>query len=287
MNGRRVSRTPRRGRSEISVPSRPADHGDTSARALAIRGRPIAVDDLGRVRLNDLHKAGGYSVNKTPSDWTALEVTRDLVIKVLEKTTGKSGNWTKSDVLSVLCTKKGAAGGTWVHLNLALAYAKYLSADLHYEVNEVFLRAKSGDATLADEVLERSDEAGNEWAGKRALGRATRKHLAAVLKEHDIVKPVDYAICTNGTYVGLFGKTAQTIRGEKGLPKKGGGSLRDRMDTSELVYVMASEQLASERIEEEDRRGVSECSEATRKSASNIARALAADRADRRRRFAG
>jgi hypothetical protein len=50
-----------------------------------------------------------------------------------------------------------------------------------------------------------------------------------------------------------------------------------------LVYVMAGEQLAAERIGYEDRRGVNECSVATTKSASFIRQAIEADRADRRK----
>jgi hypothetical protein len=60
-------------------------------------------------------------------------------------------------------------------------------------------------------------------------------------------------------------------------------NLRDALDTNDLVYVMAGEQLAAERIGYEDSRGVRECSIATTKSASFIRQAIEADRADRRK----
>jgi hypothetical protein len=47
---------------------------------------------------------------------------------------------------------------------------------------------------------------------------------------------------------------------------------------------MASEQLATERIEDEDSRGVPECATATNRSATFIRQAIEADRADRIKR---
>ena len=219
------------------------------------------------------------SPRREPRQVRPLPSTLSLITFTAEKTSGKSGTLSKDDVLSVYCSRNGRNGGVWTHPNLALAYAKYLRPSLHYEVNEVFLRYKSGDATLADEVLQRAPAKDNEWAGVRAIGRVKRNELTEVLQEHEVTKPPEFARVTNATYRGLTGKTAKQIKIEKGSKPK--ANLRNSMTTKELVFVMAAEQLAKERIEEEDARGVTQCESAAGKSATSIRRAIEADRADR------
>ena len=51
-------------------------------------------------------------------------------------------------------TTRGKHGGTFAHWQIALAYAKYLSHELHMRVNETYMRAQSGDVTLAAEIAE-------------------------------------------------------------------------------------------------------------------------------------
>ncbi|MHB2169978.1 KilA-N domain-containing protein [Alsobacter sp. R-9] len=246
-----------------------------------LRGRNVRVDAMGRVSLSDLHRAGGFRTNARPHDWLRLATTQTLIQAVLSKVTGKSRNWAKSDYQSVLYTKVGAADGTFADSRLALSYAEYLSPALALEVREVFLRYKAGDATLADEILQKAPPADNEWAGMRALGRAERNRLTAVLKDHEVTKPQEYGRVTNATYAGLFDRTAQQLKAAKGLGKS--QNLRDAMSTKELVFTMAAEHLAAERIEEQDARGVVECSDAARRSANFIRQAIEADRADRKK----
>jgi hypothetical protein len=221
--------------------------------SLVIRGRKISIDEKGRVRLNDIHSAGGFSTNQLPKDWVALVTTTKFIATVAEKRSDKSGPLSKSDVLSVYCVKNGRGGGIWTDPVIALAYAKYLSPSLHFEVNEIFLRHKGGDAKLADETLKRASPEANEWAGVRALGRAKRNELTQTLSALQVKLPAEYAQVTNETYKGLLGKTAKELKEDRGLKKT--ANLRDAMPTDDLVYLMASEQLAKERIEDEDSRG--------------------------------
>lgn len=163
---------------------------------------------------------------------------------------------------------------------LAAAYAGYLKPELEVEMKEVWLRYKSADATLADEVLERATDLENEWAATRALARVKRNEYTKALDEHG-VEGFGYANCTNAVYGQLFDATAKKLKEQKALPKN--GNLRNAMTKDELVYVMMAETLAKGRIEEERPAGNGSCARATKRSASFVRQAIDADRKDRQK----
>lgn len=248
---------------------------------LTIRGRAIRVDDNGLACLNDIWKAAGFSKNQRPSDWAALHTTHKRIERVLKLITGKSGNYEKADILRAFKTRIGKNGGTWADPRLALDYAEYLNPALAIEVKEVFLRYKSADPTLADDIMERADAAANEWIAKRSMSRAARLGYTATLKDHGVVEPKHYAECTNTTYRGLFGKDAKQLKADKGAK----GPLRDAMDLKELVSVSFAEVMSTDRIEEEACRGFGECRDATQKVASAVRSMIDGDKKDRQRRL--
>ena len=245
-----------------------------------LRGQNIKVDDGGLVCLNDIHRAARYSKTRAPAHWQRLPHVTDMIVKLFDRIVGKSHN-SKEAMRSVIRAERGAAGGTYADVRLALAYAEYLSPDLAIEVREVFLRYKAADPTLADEVLERASPEANEWAGKRALGRSVRSQYTKTLQDHG-AQGKDYGMCTNVVYAALFDQNATQLKKTKGVAKK--GSLRDTMTSSELVFVMASETLSAERIVEERSDGGEACRLASGKSARFIRQAIDADRSDRRGR---
>jgi KilA-N domain len=249
-----------------------------------IRGRKVRTDANGFVSLKDLQAAAGFTTNRTPAMWQRLEITKRAMLVMMERIMRDSHNKSKISVKSIIYSKVGRGGDTFAHPVLALSYAEFLNPTLGVEVREVFLRYKAADASLADDILQRAPRADNEWAGVRALGRAQRIDLTATLKNHEVTQPVEYAKVTNATYTGLTGKTAAELKRSKGLKKS--ANLRNAMSTKELVFVMAAEQLAQERIEDENSRGVVRCSSAAEKSASFIRRAIEADRADRIKKLA-
>jgi len=239
-----------------------------------IRGRLIRQDEDGFVCVTDIHRAAGFTKNLRPTDFIRLQQTIAIMPVIHEKLVGKNHKFKMSNIWR---TKPGPDGGTYAHPLMALAYAEYLSPKLAVEVREVFLRYRAGDATLADEVLEKASAEANEWAGKRALARAVRKGYTATLASHGVSQPADFARCTNATYEGLFGRTAKQLKKERGIAR----NLRDAMDMRELAFVMAAEALSSERIEEEKSGGPVQCRSATSKSARFIRSAIEADRKDR------
>ncbi len=240
----------------------------------------IRVDEEGRVCLNDIHKAAGFSKNQRPSDWLALRTTSKAIEAVLARITGKSGNWAKSDYRSALYTKTGQQGGSWAHENLALAYAEYLAPKLGVEIRDVFLRYKKADAELADDILDRATPEENEWAAVRALSRVKRNEFTTTLQEHG-VEGFGYANCTDTVYKEVLDGTAKKLKEARGLDKK--ANLRNSMSTDELVSVMFAETLSRQRITEERSRGNSQCIAATKRSSVFVRQAIEGDRKDRQR----
>lgn len=258
---------------------------DDPSRALVVRGRQVRFDDSGLACLNDIWQAAGFTKNQQPGEWSRLLTTRRKIERVLEIVTGKSRDYNADDMRRVFRTVRGRDAGTYADVRLALDYAEYLNPKLAIEVKEVFLRFKAGDATLADEVLQRASAEDNEWAAKRAIGRVVRLQYTAELKSRGVIEPKHYALCTNATYQNLFGKFAKEMKEAKGLPAN--ANLRDEMDAREIAYLGASEALSVERMEDEDSSGFNECHKATTKAASAIRGAIEGDRKDRQKRMMG
>jgi hypothetical protein len=258
---------------------------DDTVNALVLRGRNIRFDENGLVCLNDIWKVAGFRKNQQPGEWSRLPGTVKKMERVLELVTGKSRDYGTADMRMVYRTVRGRNAATYADIRLALDYAEYLNPKLAIEVKEVFLRYKAGDATLADEVLQKASAEDNVWVAQRAIGRAARIHFTHELRERGVTEPKHYAFCTNATYLSLWDKTAKEIRAEKGIPAN--VNPRDRMDTKELAFLAASEALSVERMEDEDSQGFNECHKATAKAARAIRSAIEADRRDRQKRMVG
>lgn len=258
---------------------------DDRSAALAIRGRDVRFDENGLACLNDIWEAAGFTKNRTPADWSRLPTTRRKMERVLELVTGKSRDYTGADMRLVFRTVRGRGAGTFADIRLALDYAEYLNPKLAIEVKEVFLRFKAGDATLADEVLQRASAEDNEWAAKRALGRAVRLSYTDQLKDRGVKQGCEFGNCTNETYVGLFNRTASELKKDRALAKS--ASLRDAMSVNELVKVAFSEVLSVERMQAEDAQGYNQCLMATRVAASSVRRALEANKENSQLRLIG
>lgn len=251
---------------------------DAVEREFKLRGRLIRVDSEGFVSLNDIHRAAGFKTTKRPYDWQRNPSTNPLIIATYERVTGKSRKGYRMSAVY-----RATAEGTWAHPILAAAYAGYLKPELEVEMRETWLRYRSADPTLADEILQRATSEQNEWAARRAMGRSVRDAYTSELHGRGVTEPIQYAICTNETYSGLFGSPAKKLKEVRGLAK--GASLRDHMSMKELAFLAASEALAVERMEEEDADGFPECKTATAKAAGAIKSAIDADRQDRQRKL--
>ncbi|WP_158226449.1 KilA-N domain-containing protein [Bradyrhizobium sp. UFLA03-84] len=249
---------------------------------LKVRGRAIRSDENGLICLTDIWDAAGFSVNQKPADWRNLPTTVRLLDALANRIAGLSGNKTKPAIKSMYYSKVGRGGGTFAHAVLACAYAGYLSPKLEVEVREVWLRYRSGDPTLADEVLERASPEANLWVATRAEARAIRNGYTDTLRDHDVYGR-GYMDCTDEAYLKLFGGRAKQLRSQRGLPQ--GSNLRDAMDIVELSAIKLTEALATQRITVEDSRGNLQCKEATGRTAANVKYAIDLEMKDRQKRL--
>jgi hypothetical protein len=249
---------------------------------LRLRGRVIQEDDQGRICLDDIWSLSGAKESKAPKHWRGNRTAKDLISELQKKVTSGYLNDGGRNYPVIDAGRGRGAKGTYAHPVLAAAYAGYLSTKLEIEIRETWLRYRAGDATLADEILQRATAEANHWVGVRALARSRRVNFTDTLKAHD-VSGKGYMMCTEATYLNLLGGRSYEIRASRGWPAK--SNLRDRMDASELAYVMAAESLAAERIADEDRRGNSDCANASAIAAAAIRSAIEADRKNRQKRL--
>lgn len=178
----------------------------------------------------------------------------------------------KVDAAHVYKTSKARAdrgGGTFAHWQIALAYAKYLSHELHAEVNETYARAQAGDVTLSAEVADRATPEDQEWLAARMQGKVSRNRLTDTLKTHGVTG-LGYGQCTNAVYLPILGAKAEVVKKQKGLPAK--ANLRDALDLEQVFRIGLAEIVAKKRIEQRDVHGNNPCARECGEAAQEVAR---------------
>lgn len=112
----------------------------------------------------------------------------------------------------------------------------------------------------------------------RAHSIRVRNGFTDTLKEHGVEKR-GYIDCTESIYDGLFGRKSYQIRQARGLAPR--SNVRDHLPEVELILVAAAEALGAERIRHEKRVGNGDCAAASYLSASNLRKAVEAERQSR------
>ncbi|HLP41980.1 MAG TPA: KilA-N domain-containing protein, partial [Fibrobacteria bacterium] len=135
----------------------------------------VSVNKDGLISLTDLWKVGGEKKHQHPSRWTKNEENVRFIDEVAKKLNSPLEGMLKS-------TSGRYSGGTFAHWQVALAYAKWLSPALHMQVNEIYARYKAGDATLAEEVIEKVENPEDlERIERRARAKRQYKRLSSVV----------------------------------------------------------------------------------------------------------
>jgi len=97
----------------------------------------------------DLWKTVGGSVGQHPRHWQELESAQEFINHLGEKL-----NVGKSDILKT--TRGRYHGGTWAHWQIALAYAKHLSPELHMYANEAFKGFMTAEVKMTADMVDRT-----------------------------------------------------------------------------------------------------------------------------------
>jgi hypothetical protein len=234
----------------------------TPISTLTIADHRVRVDgDL--VNFNDIHALAGSLPSQSPAQWARLPESSKLIDHLAENlNVGKS---------HIYKTKRGRRdGGTWGHKLLAVEYSGYLSPDLKLKVNDTFLRAQSGDLSLAEEIVDRSalpETAEDRRTATRMQGKLARNLLTATLKDHGVAG-IGFARCTNATYQPLLGGTAKELKMQRGLAVS--DSLRDQLSPLELAALLFAEAKADSVIQAENRQGNGSCESACREASRQV-----------------
>lgn len=222
-----------------------------AAKVFFIDDVPVRQNDSHMISLTDIYQIAesrGWTEGKyNPYDWQRRDG------KQLIEFASESLNTT---ICRIIKASRGKGGGTYAHKNIALAYAKYLSPELHMQVNDVYLRAASGDVTLAEQIFDKADLADQQKHAERVNGKVARKLLVGTLSNHG-VHGRGYADCTNALYLPTIGMTAAAAKEQRGL--KLSANLRDNMDMEELARVSLAEIIARKNIEQKNMQGNPMC----------------------------
>lgn len=236
--------------------------------SITIGGTPLKTNPAGLVSLTDLYKAAqaaGWADGKLdPKEWGRAPRAKKSGSSGRMSVSGGPGHdfirfvaeQSNADAARIYATKRGQGGGTYAHWQIALAYAKYLSPELHMQVNEVYARVKSGDVTIAAEIAERAKPADAEWLARRTAGVVARNQLTATLSAHG-VNGKGYADATNAIYRNVLGGKKSEICAQRGLSRR--TNLRNVMDAEQLTATAMSELVARKRIERFNTRGNASC----------------------------
>lgn len=117
--------------------------------SLVLNGTEIRVDEHGRYCLTDLWKAGGSIETKKPSKFEKTERHSELV-EILKGRNLPFNPYEK--------TRGRYNGGTWTTKEMIIAYAIYVSADMHMKVIDVFISAAYGNGDKAVAIAQGNEE---------------------------------------------------------------------------------------------------------------------------------
>ena len=172
-----------------------------------IMHRKVTEDEKGGICLNDLWEIAEKPEHLRPAEWHRQKRTQALEAALLERIMVLNHNSPENHCRSIYYVLgKGRAAKTFGHPVLALAYAEDLLPALGVEVKEVFLRYRSNDISLANDILDRIAEQVQEdeiRIHNRTEQTLRNRELAAQGKIAGCTE-VDYAELHNSGYRGLY-----------------------------------------------------------------------------------
>ncbi len=175
---------------------------------LMLRAQRIGSDDHGNICLNDLWALEGSPSAGRPVDWKKRKSAQALEAALQDRMVQ---NLHHSDERSVkptsYVTGRGRGSRTYAHPVLALDYAEFLNPALGVEVREIFLRYRSNDISLANDILDRIAEQvqEDEFRLRNREEITIRNTELARQGAQTGCRNIDYAELHNSGYRGLYG----------------------------------------------------------------------------------
>jgi hypothetical protein len=221
--------------------------GNEIQRAFEVKGMKVPTDANGFVSLTGIWIAAGRTKGKNPDFWLRTNTAKEFVASV---TTSQ-----KCDV--VRRVNGGDNKGTWGHWQVALAYAKWLSPEIHQFVNEGFRQWQAEEKNPhlgVERAVKNYLKLGvtPEWIRDRFDSIVTRKEFTSAMKDHNcktIGSDNPYAEATRSIALAVIGKTPKEIRIERGVKKS--EATRDAYKDYELVRTRFAESESKKLIQEE------------------------------------
>lgn len=241
---------------------------------LTFNGFEIKPDLNGNLNLTDFWRAAGSPYKKEAGIWKNQKGNKAFIEHIVN--THKKGG------LPIIASKAGKHGSTVAHPQIALAYAKFLSHELHALVNKIFFERvaeeKNPDLIL-DRAVKTYERRGftPEHIATRLNAKATRVLFTSTLARHGVTSGEGFRLCTNAVYYPLFGGPAAVVRQKVGAKPK--DNPREHMSQIQLRTVELSEMLAMEGIEASGAFGVDACVNETNRAARNVAAMVVRHRA--------
>ncbi len=203
--------------------------------ALELRGQRVTEDEYGNVCLNDLWTLAGSPENLRPASWHRQKRTEALEAALVDRIVFLKHSSSERDANSTFYVRgRGAKARTFAHPVLALDYAECLNPALGVEVKEVFLRYRSNDISLANDILDHIAEQVKEDELRIQMREEinTRNRELASHGKRAGCKGWQYAELHNSGYRGLYnGLDADGIHTLRNLTKN--QSILDHMTAAE------------------------------------------------------
>lgn len=211
-------------------------------------GIQVAFEGKEKISLTDLWKAAGSNPDKRPNDWVVITENQEFIQSVSKQL--------NTAVDGIIKTKRGKGGGTWAHWQIALAYAKYLSPELHMFVNQCFkerLEEESNPELAITRGHERAIRTwkrqgkSDEWIAARIRTINAAKINNRVLKKYGDDNLV-FPMCANAMNRRILGMDAKEYKEARGIPVK--AATRDFLDDIQLAELELASLVSAKRIQE-------------------------------------
>jgi hypothetical protein len=232
----------------------------------------ITFEGKDMVSLTDTWKASGENSSKDPRHWLESEPNQKFI-----NTVAKSLN---VGINGILKTSRGKGGGTKAHWQIWLAYAKYLSPELHMWANQI-VKERIEEEKNPELAYSRGRERAikgwkkqgrtDEWIAKRLRAIDATKTDNKILAKHGDDGRV-FSMCADALNVGIIGMKAKEFKAMNNAPEK--AATRDYMDEIQLAEIALASVVSCKRIETDNIRGNNSCANVHQVIAERISNAV-------------